>query len=301
MTATEPSGHEYAPGVRGKYVFRVRERYVADVVAPLVGQKRAAAAKLDLALRGLALLPEHAGERSAGWVIHSRGQLSYEALHDLVRSPRRFSVDAPEDEVEDSAERQQKREWVRRQLQILEDSGLLRRDNKGSGRRPELVVLSDLGDGSDFDDPDGSAGNSYLTVPGALIGTATFREWGGPELAAFYCALQADRYAAHAAAKRGKNVSPGRATWYRQADWFNGENPHVRRPDGHVLFPFSTATIERGLKALRSQGLIEGNRQVRSPEGKRFMHPRMVYENRFTDDPSSNVIDLSALLDRSTG
>ena len=54
-------------------------------------------------------------------------------------------------------------------------------------------------------------------------------------------------------------------------------------PPHHIAYPFSTMTIQRGLRELRSEGLIEARRTTRHPEtGRRFMTgPRMIYTNRF--------------------
>lgn len=81
----------------GKHEFRVRERHVAEHLIPLIRAKAAGAAKLDLVLRGAALLPEHAGKRTPGTVLRS---YTYERLHDLARPADTFGdytseVDTP--------------------------------------------------------------------------------------------------------------------------------------------------------------------------------------------------------------
>ena len=47
----------YGRGVRGKYQFRVRELHIAKTYVPLMKAKKVGAVKLDLLLRGIALLP----------------------------------------------------------------------------------------------------------------------------------------------------------------------------------------------------------------------------------------------------
>jgi len=292
-TETESKGIEYRPGVVGKKLFRVSERYVAEQIAPLLEARRIGAAKLDLVLRGLALLPQHAGRREVGTVLRAGNRLDYAAIHDLVRDPRRFSDVAPEDDDADSVEREKKREWVREQLQVLEDRKLLKRIDMGDGRH-RIVMLCDLATGAPFDDPGAKATRrSYLTIPGDLVVQQEYRNWGAPDLAGFLCALVADRYARNAARKAGKEVpEPGAATWYRQADWFNNKNGY--RPEGNIVLPFSTSTIERGLKSMRERGHILGHRTRTNPDGGRFLHPRMVYINQFNlVGAGAEVIDIT--------
>lgn len=292
----EPKGVEYAPGVVGKRLFRVSERYVADHVAPLIQGRRWDAAKLDLVLRGLALLPAHAGKRKPGLVLRRNGRLDYAALHDLVRDPRRYAETAPEDDDEVAAERAQKREWVRDQLQVLESRRLLIRSDRGDGSR-DITMLSDLGNGEPYDDPGAkTVRRSYVTVLANVLIDPRFRAWTSRELVGFYCAMVADRFARNDAERRGDlELEPGSATWYRQADWFNNENGY--RPGGHVIQPFSTTTIERGLKRMRDLGYISGERKRRSPEGKWLSHPRMIYTNHFDEvGEATNVVDLMAFL-----
>jgi hypothetical protein len=90
----------------------------------------------------------------------------------------------------------------------------------------------------------------------------------------------------------GPDVEPGSATWYRQADWFNNANGY--RPEGHVVLPFSTTTIERGLKAMRDRGYISADRKKKGPDGRRFQHPRLIYTNRFNaSGNTATVIDIA--------
>src|SRR4051794_9003530 len=102
-------GLEYRPGVLGKHLFRIRERHAAEHVAPLLAQNAAGAAKLDLVLRGLALLPDHAGAREPGLVLPG---VTYEDIHDLCRPSSRFTTTVPEDEDYDPAIVRKKRKWV---------------------------------------------------------------------------------------------------------------------------------------------------------------------------------------------
>ena len=171
---------------------------------------------------------------------------------------------------------------VRVQLRELERRSLVVRRTDPQGRRPDIIVLRDLGDGEPYDDPTGKDGG-YVTIHGAVISSANFRRWGAPEVAAYLCAPTADRFARNRHPQRKEPRHVGSATWFRQADWFNMENPLVSRPPGHVAYPFSTKTIERGLRRLRAEGLIEARRTTFNPEtGQRFnTGPRMVYSNRF--------------------
>ena len=295
----EPPGLQYAPGIRGKALFRVRETYVAGPVADMISKRRFGAAKLDLVLRALALLPEDSGAREPGTVLRHRGRVSYEALHDLCRDPRTYTFDAPQDEIDDPLVREKKRTWVGEQLQELEHRGLVRRDPDPRGRRPELVVLSDLGNGAALDDPgvESHKGTSYVTVLGSVLTLPNFRQWGASEVAAYLCAMTADRFARHRHRRlTDEEIEVGCATWFRQADWFNSRNPNVTRPEGHVPYPFSTSTIERGLRSLRQQGLIVAGPSLVDPEtGHRFQSGRrMVYTNRFGSVEEAEVVGLPA-------
>ena len=297
--AKNRNGVEYAPGIVGKYVFRVRESYVAGPAAELIRSHRVGALKLDLLLRGLALLPAHAGKREPGYVLRHNGRLGYAVLHDLCRDPTRFALQAPHDIEDDAAAREKKRTWVAEQLQNLERRGLVRRSRGDHGRRPEILVLGDRGDGEPFDDPGDSAasGTSYVTISGVVISSPAFRDWGAPEVVAYLCAMTADRFARHRERQRtGKVIEPGSATWFRQADWFNNANPNFDRPAGHVPYPFSTTTIQRGLRTLCKQGFIEARMTTRNPEtGQPFASgPRKIYENRFEAVLGAEVIDLAS-------
>ncbi len=296
--AKKNRGIEYAPGIKGKYLYRVREAYVAGPAAILVRGRRVGALKLDLILRGLALLPEHAGRRPAGHVLRLRGQLNYRVLHDLCRDPERFTDDALHSAEDDTAIIEKKRTWVREQLQVLEQLKLVERSTDPQGRRPDITVLCDRGDGEPLDDPGASASTNdgYLTISGGVISSDYYRDWGAPEVVAYLCAMTADRFALHRSSKGSDKLSqPGSATWFRQADWFNSRNPNLSRPKGHTSYPFSTTTIQRGLRSLCDQGLIEARLRTTDPvTGQRFVSgPRKIYKNRFADERQAEVIDLA--------
>ena len=295
----EPSGLEYAPGIRGKTLFRIRETHVAGPVAEMIQKGRTGAVKLDLVLRGLALLPQHSGKREPGQVLWQGNSLSYSAIHDLCRDPRRFALEAPHEEIDDRSERDKKRTWVGEQMRELERRNLIRREQDERGRRPKLLVLSDLADGSPYDDPGKDTGHrsGYVTVLGSVLTSPAFREWGAREVAGYLCAMTADRLARHRHLKNtGQEIPVGEATWFRQADWFNGQNPNAPRGHGAVVYPFSTSTIERGLRSLRDQGLILARRTITNPETRQHFQsgPRMVYTNRFDSIGKAEVVELSA-------
>ena len=265
-------GVAYGPGVRGKYQYRVRELHVAETYVPLIKAKRLGAVKLDLVLRGIALLPEHAGQREPGLVLP---EISYQDLHDICRVPSRFSVDSPENQVDDRQILKLKRNWVGSQLDVLVRRGAVRRVSGYAGR-PRIVVQRDHGTGS-FDDPDGSEGNSYITISGPTI-AKWLKFWGAPEVTAYLAAMVADRYARF----RSPDVTLGGATWYQTLDWFS--DPKGYRPQGHVRIDFSPRTLQRGLSNLRKDGLITWEHRTIQPDkpGHRFRSGRRnIYTNHF--------------------
>lgn len=277
-------GINYLGAITGKYLFRVRQRYVADQVAPMLSAKQVGAAKLDLVLRGIALLPEHAGARDPGFVL--RRGVTYEDLHDLCRDPRVFTTDLPENAMYDPVVIDKKRAWVAAQLRVLERRGLVRRVER-PGRRPDLIVLRDDASGKPFDDPGAVArkpGNAYVTVHGHVIADPRFRSWGAGELAAYYCAMTAERFD-----PKRPDVA-GTGVWFRQIGWFAGA---YRKP-GHVTYPFGERTLRQGFLNLAEQGWI-ATRDVSRWRGERFEHPRRVYTNKFVAR-HTNVIDLAEYL-----
>ena len=117
-----------------------------------------------------------------------------------------------------------------------------------------------------------------------------FPRWGASQLAAYLCAMKADRDALRRNPDSGGGTR-GSATWFRQADWFNATNTNFKMPEDHIAYPFSTMTIQRGLRELRSEGLIQAHRTIRNPEtGRRFTTgPRMIYTNQFHKLPTHSV------------
>ena len=214
-------GVAYGPGVTGKYQFRVRELHVAENYVPLLKAKKLGAVKLDLVLRGVALLPKHAGNREPGLVLPD---ISYQSLHDICRPPSHFSMRLPEDEIDDRQILRLKRNWVGKQLGVLEQAGALRRVSGNRGR-PRIIVQRDHGTGP-FDDPDGTEGNSYITISGPII-AQWLKFWGTPEVSAYLAAMVADRYAR---LKNPGHFPRGGAIWFETLDWF--ADPHGYRPQG---------------------------------------------------------------------
>lgn len=257
-------------GVIGKHLFRVRERHVADHLAPLIAARAGGAAKLDIVLRCIALLPRDAGNRAPGTVVP---RCRWELLHDLARRSDKLGAVAPGMDPPQSVLKL-KRKWVGQQLARLEDNGLLKREDR-PGRRPKLLVLRDDGTGEEFDDPDGSEGNTYITILGAVIATRTLAGWGAPELAAFLAAMVGERHAT----SRPREVGAGQ--WFRSLAWF-ADSKGFYGPESRVQIPFSEPTLERGIKSLVSAGLISRRRITHRPgTNHRLSGPRNLYTNRF--------------------
>lgn len=275
MTEKQRKGLRYRPhDVIGKHLFRVRETYLRDHVAPLLRSNRADAVKVDLVLRGLALSPQHLGQRRIpGFVLP---HITYEDLFDLVRPADDYGRPTdPAGDLYDAEVREKKRKWVGEQLQLLQQRRLVHRVDR-PGRRPHLVVLRDDGAGKLFDDPDGTTGNTYVTVLGAIIASGELVKWGTAELATYLAAMVAEW---HDPTFDSAKVPAGSGRWYRPVSWFNSD----RRPAHHVRIPFSEATLERGLKRLIAGGLIAKDQRLRDPAtGRRFRTGRRnVYTNRF--------------------
>ncbi|HEX2391811.1 MAG TPA: hypothetical protein VHI77_02720 [Solirubrobacterales bacterium] len=257
-------------GVVGKHLFRVRERHIADHLAPLIASRAVGAAKVDLVLRCVALLPHDAGNREAGTVL---SRCTWELLHDLSRPSDHLGAVPPGLDPPESV-RKLKRKWVGQQLSRLEDLGLLRRDMQ-SGRRPKLVIFRDDGSGEPFDDPDGSAGNTYVTILGAVIASRTMTAWGAPELAAYLAAMVGERHATP------RPTEPGSGKWFRSLAWF-ADSDGFYGPESRVKINFSEATLERGIKRLEADGLMSRKRITTAPgTNRRLSGPRNLYANNF--------------------
>lgn len=285
----DSGGLRYGPDVVGKHQFRVRERHVADHLALLIQGKAPGAAKLDLVLRGVALSPDYSGKRTPGLVLPAYG---YSHLFDLTENPDRYGpavdlLDYPPEAV------RAKRKWVGEQLQRLTALKLVKRNDR-PGHRPELIVLRDDGSEGTFDDPDGKGqANAYVTITGSIISTGQFRSWGGPELAFYLAAMVAERYSANRLRVLEGVTKPwaaGAGQWFQTLDWF--ADPDGRRPAGQIRIPFSVPTLERGLRRLVDQGLVERETIRRDPlTGRRFARPRNLYTNKFNsvDEPSDRI------------
>lgn len=240
----------------------------------MIAGRRVGAAKLDLALRGLALEPRHAGKRGLpGFVLR---KYSYEDLHDLVRRPL-YDGDATDPSVI-----RLKRKWVADQLTTLETRNLVRREGR-PGLRPDLVVLRDDGSGDPFDEVGGSA-SYYLVIPGGVVASGALADWGAPELAFFLAALIAERREANRRASHQKGyVRPdiGGGDWFQPLYWF-ADRPGKRQDRGE-RFPFSESTLERGLARFLELGLVKRTHAYRDPLTKRKFRSgrRNVYSNRF--------------------
>jgi hypothetical protein len=261
----------YAPGVNGAGVLRVRETYIRDWLAPTLSARGDGVAKLDLALRAIAA----AGTESVSGAISS--DISWEQLHDLIRS-------GPERDFYDDS-RGLKCQWVSDKLAVLERHNLVRRTQR-RGKRSDLVVLSDRRDGSPFDSPDGSEGNSYVTFLGTLISFGHFARWRGPELAAYICAITAERYARayppFASALGLDGLKFGGGVWSRPYLWFS--QPGGFRPEEQIRFPFSEHTLQRGFRSLARTHLVSAWRFQFDPiSGDKYEHPRQFHWNGFDD------------------
>lgn len=269
MTTREAAPLAFGPGV-GKYLIRVRQRHITGRYAPMIAAKAVGAVKLDLLLRGIALLPEDAGARRPGYVLHD---WSYEHLYDLVRVGPVARTDR---HLTDREVRHLKRKWVDNQARKLVALRLLRVEPV-PGRRPRLIVLRDDDRGRAFDDPGATGKDLYVTIRGSLIATGTLAKWGAPEVAAMLAALYAEFYAER---PRGRPLSAdGTGRWWRQLAWFNNPDWH---PLNRPMLPFSKSLLERGFDALDDQRLITRTKTSHDPRTKaRFATPRVVYRNRF--------------------
>jgi hypothetical protein len=283
------SGLEYGRRVVGKGQFRIRDRHVADHLIPLMRMRRVGAVKLDLLLRGIAL-PSGAGARPEPGVILRRYQ--YEDLYDLVNGREDLGAAEPGTDAAAVEVVRLKRKWVREQLLRLETLNLVKRTPR-PGRRPDIVVLRDTGTGEPFDDPDGSPGNVYITILGAVIASRHLARWGAPEISAYLAAMVAERYAPRdrVGGKRSRRrPQPGSGQWFRSLRWFGDVQSYG--PDDRVALDFSVPTLERGLARLRKENLITWTHVTRSPRTKqRLQGRRNFYTNMFADleRPSSKL------------
>jgi hypothetical protein len=269
------TGLEYGPGVFGKHIVRIRQSHVAEHLAKLIATRRVGAAKLDLVLRGLALSDEHKGKRNKPGVVI--GAYAYEDLADLCRRP------AYDGDSNDPKLVRLKRKWIGNHVRLLEEMKLVDRELR-RGRRPSLVVLRDDGSGKAFDQGGDGSKDFYISVPGPVIASRALADWKAPELAFFLAALIAERREANrrSALKKGFVRPPiGGGEWFQPLHWF-GNRPGRRR-DGGMRFPFSEATLERGLRSFLEMGLVEKRTATADPMTTRKFRSgrRNIYTNRF--------------------
>lgn len=277
--------------VFGKHLFRVRERHLAEHLVSLIASHAVGAAKLDLVLRCMALLPRDAGNRKHGLVLP---RCSWELLHDLARGNEGLGAASPGVDADPTrAVSKLKRKWVGQQLVRLEDRKLLKRESR-PGKRPTLIVLRDDGSGEPFDDPDGSHGNTYITILGAVIASRTMANWGAPELAAYLAAMVAERHAT------SEPKQPGTGEWFRSLAWF-ADPAGFYGPDSRVRVKFSEPTLERGIKKLEGAGLMSHRRILTFPgTNRRLSGPRNLYANNFAslrakvESPTDGAVDDSS-------
>jgi hypothetical protein len=267
----------YGGRITGKRLFRVREAHVADHLIPLMRKRAEGAAKLDLVLRGIALQEAHAGARAVGLVLP---QHSYEEVHDLARAPVGMGTAPPDlDAARDVVKL--KRKWVGEQLARLEQMKLVRREER-PGKRPTLIVLKDDGTGEPLDDPDGTPGNTYITILGSVIASGKLAEWGVPAVSGYLAAMAAERQDPEMQARRTR-PKLGEGRWFRAAGWF-ADTERMYGPPARVKLPFAVPTLERGFHQLRDEDLLSWQRTVTDPRGggrRRLSGPRNIYRNRF--------------------
>lgn len=271
----------YAMGGRGR--LRVRETYLRDFVAPLLNSGAPGVVKVDLALRCLAVRDGEPG-------LVPR-EISWDAIHDLCRPVAYYGRAT-----------KLKRQWVSDKLERLVGLGLVSRTLE-PGSRSRLVVLRDDGSGRAADDP-GADGGSYVSFLGDAFEYDRMSGWGSPQIAAFFAAMVAERYARSDSQldwiQDGRPLGGG--VWFRPLEWF--EDKAGLRPPHHVRIGFSARTLRRGIQDLRSEGLIASMRVREDPRtGLAFksQHGRYVYFNYFNDFRGDRVArkpDWDALLRR---
>lgn len=270
------SGMHYGLRVQGKHLFRIREEHIKNNLIPMIAKKQVGAVKLDLLLRGVGLLPEHAQGRAPGTVLP---RYSYTAMHDLLRGDAMLG-DRPAGADDDDAKRKLKRKWIGEQLAILEGRRLVKRDER-AGRRPLITVLCDDGSGEPLDDPDGTPGNEYATILGGVLAGGIIRGWGAPEVCAYLAAMIAERQHDISGRLGGDRSRPGTGKWFRPLGWF-ADKENFYAPLDRRRFDFSTSTLRRGLDRLQAEDLVRCQRITRSPvSGAVLSGPRNLYQNRF--------------------
>ncbi|WP_344002371.1 hypothetical protein [Nocardioides lentus] len=235
-----------------------------DHLASWLSSRASGVAKVDLVLRGLA-------------VVESEGLLDpdirWDEIHDLIRPHNYYGDD-----------RKLKRNWLGQKLERLEAENLLARA-KSPGGRTRLHVLRDDASQLPLDDP-GAAGDGYVSVLGDIFHFERIAPWGSPELSAYFACMIAERYSRTAAATAVFNEGRpwGGGIWFRELKWF--ADPAGLRPSSHVRVPFAERTLRRGLVSLRSENLVATVRIYRDPRtGERFKQPqgRLLYRNGFSD------------------
>lgn len=248
-------------------LLRLRETHIRDHVAPLLTAGAHGVVKLDLILRGLARnQPEGELPSSVSWA----------RLHDLARSDEFYRRDL-----------RLKRNWVGPKLEQLESLGLLVR-TAIPGNRSTLNILADDGSERPLDDPDGSPGSRYLTIPADLIGYGWLREWRSSQLAALFACMVAERFSDGGgidALKSDLQVKEiGNGLWLRPLRWFADSEGY--RPADHVRIPFGERSLQRGMTELIKDGLLVREYVYRNPAtGKPFRdrRSRYLYWNQFHD------------------
>lgn len=267
----------YGLRVQGKHLFRIREEHIKNNLIPMIAKKQVGAVKLDLLLRGIGLLPEHAQGREPGTVLP---RYSYTAMHDLVRGGAPLG-DRPAGADDNEATRRLKRKWIGEQLAVLEGRDLVTRTER-AGRRPLITVLRDDGSGEALDDPDGTPGSEYTTILGGVLARGTIRAWGAPEICAYLAAMIAERQHDISGPLRGERSSPGTGKWFRPLEWF-ADKDDFYAPLDRRRFEFSPSTLRRGLSRLQDADLVRCIRITRSPvTGEVLSGPRNLYQNRFS-------------------
>ncbi len=280
----------------GRPSVRVRDTYIRDIAGPLLSRGADGAVKLDLVLRGLAALGSDAGTVP--------NEVSWAELHDMCRSSSSHLQN----------ETALKQRWVNDKLSELERQGLVRR-RPVAGKRSQLLVLSDRGDGSPFDDP-GAVGDHYVTFLGNLVRFDQIGKWNSAVLAAYFAAMNAEGYARadsrFAQAAHLDDAPPGGGRWMRPLAWFNdakvseGPNNSYGRPADHVRYPFNERTLRRGFEGLRRQRFIAvqfTDIDPRTSQPFKAGFARSLYYNAFhmaSADLTQRAYDLKKKMDAKT-